>query len=149
MFALWRAKRLNQPLLTGEAGGLGAIGGVELVEDGRDIVLDRAFGQGEPIADFAVAEPVADQTQDLALTFGKMFRFGLCRCVALAAELRNQACGDTRLDNTFTAMHPADCRQQFGRRRVFQQIPACARLHPFENIRIIIEGGQDDHPRLW
>ena len=99
-------------MLAGDARGLGAVGGVELVEDGRDVVFDGAFGQHQARGDFAVAEPVGQQAQHVDLALAEQLVFG-CGWRVAAREFGDQAGGDAGLNDAFTSMDLADCGQQF------------------------------------
>ena len=55
-------------------GGLCAVAQIQLAEDIRDVVLDRALGDEERLADLAVARAARQEAENLALAVGQFVR---------------------------------------------------------------------------
>src|SRR5215216_1748863 len=75
---LWPRPRLasgrsvcGQVVADGEERGLGAVAEAGLGEDGRDVVLDGALGQRQPLGDLMVGGAGAEQPQHLDLPMGQ------------------------------------------------------------------------------
>src|SRR5665213_243761 len=68
MFAiLYRARRVDQRMAIGVAGGLGAVRRTGFAQNAADVVGDGMPADAELLADPAVAQPGGDEAQDLHL----------------------------------------------------------------------------------
>jgi hypothetical protein len=69
--------------VAGAQDGLGAVGHLELGEDGRDVVGDSLGAEAEPLGDVVVAVAGGQEVQDLAFAGGELWDgFGVVGGVA-------------------------------------------------------------------
>src|SRR5690606_9858595 len=79
-----RSTRSDHPQRDRLEHGAGAVAGVELVEDRRDVILDRAFGEEHRTGDLAVGVAAGEQPQYRDLPRGEAFARGVVGVVAVA-----------------------------------------------------------------
>src|SRR5262249_52414391 len=121
----------NQALLPGKADRMGAVRRVELAQDVRDVILDRALSQIEPGADIAVAGTLGEQLQHLALALGQLLRLVRARAPAkLAQELARH----TRLDERLAGMDTTDRVDELRCRYIFEEVAHRAGFDGVEDI---------------
>ena len=65
------ARSFIHPMLDGDHGCLGAVGDLQLGEDGADVIAHRAFREVELLGDFAVGQAAPQQAQDGDLAFAQ------------------------------------------------------------------------------
>ena len=66
--------------MDGYRGGFGARAGIELGEDGTDVVVNRLRRYEQAVGDLAVAQPVGDEREDFQLPV-RQSRGVLSRCL--------------------------------------------------------------------
>jgi hypothetical protein len=87
---------VENPRLVGEHDRLDAVAEVELLEDVRDVGLDRGVADVELLRDLQVGEAVCDQAEDFQFARGQLVEL-LGGCGARdARELLDHAFGDRR-----------------------------------------------------
>src|SRR4051812_33958235 len=113
---------LNQFVLPGQVDRLDAVGGVELGENGGDVVFDRALGQGQVVGDFAVAQALGQAADDVGFAVGQRLQRGGRAGAAGLGKLEQQLAGDGGLDEALTRVDTLDGAHQVGRGAVFEQV---------------------------
>ena len=95
---------------------MGSRSGVQLRENMADVALDGFFGEEEPVADFAVGQPVADQLEHLELAGGWLLvegesagiyegrRYILCAVDAVGVEPRQAYLQDALTGEEITVL---------------------------------------------
>src|SRR5918993_5000398 len=91
-------------------GKLGAAADAQLLEDGVQIDLDRAFGNAELFRDFAVAHPLANEADKLAFARGERRGFALPKRLG---EFLGPV-GQFRVDPAAPAADPLQALEQIG-----------------------------------
>lgn len=78
-----------QPSLEGQQGCFDAAPDMQLCEDARHVVLDGFFGQVQAFTYLSIRQAFPDELQDLALTFGELWRseFNRRGCARARPEL--------------------------------------------------------------
>ena len=61
---------MNDAHANGLQDGLGAVAGVELLVDRREVVLDGLLGDVEALGDLGCSAPIRDELEDLFLALG-------------------------------------------------------------------------------
>ncbi|MCO5614894.1 hypothetical protein L7F22_069179 [Adiantum nelumboides] len=134
--------------LVGQHDQLRAVPGAELGHRAADVGLRRRRAHVQAGGDLVVGQPGRDLGEDLPLAVGELAEPDRAVGAAPGArrELGDQGAGDRRGEQRLPAVHHPDGVDEVGRFGVLDQEPAGAAADRVEDVGVLGERGQDDHP---
>ena len=127
--------------LDGEDGGLGAPFQAQLVEQARDVVLDRLLGQEHLRGDLPVGQPVGDVIQDPALLLGQGLE--LLGQVLRVADALQHPLGDRRVQQRLSGRDPPHPVDQIGAADLLEHVARGPGHDGGEQRLVVLVRGQD------
>src|SRR3954471_6858127 len=145
---VWRPRAtVEESGLVREHDRLDTVAEVQLLEDVRDVCLDRRVAYVELSANLNVREAAGDQAKHVELALGQTVEPRRRRGLWNAHELFDHAFRDGRGEKRISAGNRADCREELFGRVILEHEAAGAGAQRLVDIFVEVERRQDQDPR--